>query len=85
MSPDQKEELRRLVLGYLARRAACAYNCVSVHQGIRRDMPCTEEEAEETLHFLKSSGLLDEVENKLGSRRYYQANAKGILAWERGE
>lgn len=85
MNSDQKEEFRRLCLGFLAKRSACAFNCVSVHQGVRRDMPCTEEEVEETLVFLRSSGLLDDVPNSLGSRRYYQANARGVLAHERGD
>lgn len=85
LSNDQKEELRRLVLGFMARRSACAFNCVSVHQGVRRDMACTEDEVEECLTFLRSAKLLDEVPNKLGSRRYYQANADGVLAWERGD
>lgn len=85
MTPDQKEELRRLVLGFMAKRSACAFNCVSVQAGIRRDMPCTEAEAEECLLFLKSAGYLDEIENKLGSRRYYQANSAGVLAYERGD
>lgn len=85
MTPDQKEEFRRLVLGFLAKRSACAFNCVSVQSGVRRDMACTEEECEEAMQFLKSAGYLDEVQNKLGSRRYYQANAKGILAFERGD
>lgn len=85
MTSDQKEELRHLVLGFLAKRSACAFNCVSVQLGIRRDMACTEEECEQTLIFLKSSGYLYEVENRLGSRRYYQANAAGVLANERGD
>lgn len=85
MTSDQKEELRRLSLGFLAKRSACAFNCFSVREGIRRDMACTEEEVEETLLFLKSSGLIDEVPNKLGARRYYQANAHGILSHERGD
>lgn len=85
MTSDQKEELRRCTLGFLTKRSACAFNAVSVHQTVRRDMPCTEEEVEETLIFLKSAGYLDEVPNKLGSRRYYQANSNGVLAFERGD
>jgi len=84
MTLDQKEEFRRIVLGWLAKRGACAFNCVSVHQGVRRDMACTEEECEETMIFLKSAGYLDEVPNKLGSRRYYICNSEGTLAHERG-
>lgn len=85
MTSDQKEEFRRLVLGYLVRRAMCAFNCVSVQQAVRREMPCTEEECEQAMLFLKSSGYLDEVPNKLGSRRYYTATSAGILLHERGE
>lgn len=85
MNSDQKEEIRRLVLGYLAKRSACAFTAVSVHNTVRRDMPCTEAEVEETLIFLRSVGYLDEVPNKLGARRYYQANSAGILAFERGD
>lgn len=85
MTHDQKEELRRLILAYLVRRAMCAFNCVSVQQAVRREMPCTEDECEEALHFLKSAGYLDEVPNKLGSRRYYTATSAGILLHERGE
>ena len=85
MNSDQKEELRRCVLGFLAKRSACAFNAVSVHLTVRRDIPCAESEIEEALIFLKSAGLLDEVPNKLGGRRYYQANAAGTLAHERGD
>ena len=84
MNPDQKEELRRLVLGFLAKRSACAFNCVSIHEGVRRDMACTLDEVEESAVFLRSAGYLDEVPNGLGSRRYYQANHQGTLAHERG-
>jgi hypothetical protein len=84
MTLDQKEELRRIVLGWLCKRSACAFNSVSVQAGVRRDMACTEDEVEETMIFLKSAGFLDEIRNKLGSRRYYQANSEGVLAHERG-
>lgn len=85
MNNDQKEEFRRIVLGFLAKRSACAFSAISVHQGVRRDMPCTEAEAEETMLFLKSAGFLNEVPNHLGARRYFQANSHGILAFERGD
>lgn len=84
MTLDQKEELRRIVLGWLCNRSACSFNCVSVQNGVRRAMNCTEDECEEAMVFLKSAGYLDEIPNKLGSRRYYQASSEGILAHERG-
>jgi hypothetical protein len=70
MNSDQKEELRRIVLGFLCKRSACAFNAVSVHAAARRDMPCTEDEVEETLLFLRSAGYLDEVPNKLTSSHH---------------
>lgn len=85
MNHDDLEHFRRTVLGFLAKRSACAFNAVSVHATVRRDVPCTEEEVEQALIFLKSAGYLDEVPNKLGSRRYYQANSNGILSHERGD
>jgi hypothetical protein len=85
MTADQKEELRRVTLGFMCKRTACAFNCISVHAGVSRDVRCTEDEVQDTLIFLKSAGYLDEVPNKLGSRRYYQANSTGVLAYERGD
>ena len=85
MNSDQKEELRRIVLGFMAKRSACAFDAESVWQSCRRDMRHTIEESEETLIFLRSAGLLDEVQNKLGATRYYQANSQGVLAFERGD
>jgi hypothetical protein len=84
MNPDQKEELRRLVIGFMAKRSACAFNCISIQEGVGRDMRCTFDEVEEAALFLKSAGLLDEVLNTIGSRRYFQANSKTVLAHERG-
>lgn len=84
MDTLQKEELRRLCLGWLADRSALAFNARSVHAGISREMPCTHPETEECLIFLKSSGLLDDVPNSLGGTRYYKINATGTLARESG-
>ena len=84
MTLDQKEELRRIILGWFAKRSACAFNCVSAHSGASRDMRCTEDECEEAMIFLHSAGYLDEVPNKLGSRRYFICNSEGVLAHERG-
>lgn len=85
MTLTQKEELRRLVLAWMAQRCAVAYNSESVQRGVSREMPCTREEAAEAMHFLFSMKLLDEIRNTMGSVRYFQANAAGILAYERGD
>lgn len=85
MTPAQKEELRRLVLAWMAQRCAVAYNSESVHRGVSREMPCTRPEVDEAMHFLFCLKMLNEVPNALGSARYFQANATGILAYERGD
>jgi hypothetical protein len=84
MDPHQKEELRRLSLRWMAERSALAFNARSVHAGVSREFPCTHTETEETLEFLKSSKLLDDVPNSMGGTRYYKINAAGQLAHERG-
>lgn len=84
-SPDQTEELRRIVLGFMAKRSACAFHAGSVLEGVRRDIHTTEDEVRDTLLFLQSAGYLDEIQNPLGARRYFRANAAGVLAWERGD
>ncbi len=85
MTNTQKEELRRQTRDWMAARAALAFNATSVHRGVSREMPCTIPEVEEAMLFLFSLRLLDEVRNSLGAVRYFQINAAGILASERGE
>jgi hypothetical protein len=85
MNNAQKEELRRLVLAWLAQRASLAFNATSVRLGVSREMPCTIPEIEEAMLFLFSLRLLDEVRNSLGAVRYFQINAAGTLSYERGE
>jgi hypothetical protein len=85
MDLTQKEEFRRLVLAWLAQRCAVAYNSESVQRGVSREMPCTRPEVDEALHFLFTMKLLNEIPNSMGSVRYFQANAAGILAYERGD
>ncbi len=84
MDTHQKEELRRLCLRWMAERSALAFNARSVHAGTARDVRATLPEVEETLEFLKSSRLLDDVPNSLGGTLYYKINAAGTLAHERG-
>lgn len=85
MTSEQKEELRRLVLAFMAKRSACAFDAESVWQTVRREMRHTIEETQEALLFLFSARLLNEVPNKLGATRFYQANHEGVLAFERGD
>ncbi len=85
MTNTQKEELRRLVLGWLAQRAALAFNVSSVQRGVSREMAATEPEVLEALLFLESQTLLQIVPNSLGATRYFQITATGTLVYERGQ
>ena len=85
MSIQQKEELRRLVLRYLAERAALSYNAPSVQLGVRREMACTLPEVEEALEMLLDLELLRHIKNTFGAAKYYKVSAAGTLAYERGE
>lgn len=85
MSPTQKEELRRLVRGWLAERAALAYNLTSIQRGVGRELACTEPEVAEACQLLHDLGHLKDVPNSLGSAKYYQIHAQGTLAHERGD
>ena len=84
MNLQQKEELRRLVLRFMAERSALSFHAVSVQSRIAHDFAATVEQTAEALSFLKSSGLLDIVENKMGGTIYYKVNAPGILSYESG-
>ena len=84
MDTHQKEELRRLVLRWMAERSALAFNGRSVHAGTARDFSATCAEVEEALLFLLSSGMLDNIPNGMGGTKYYKVNAKGILSYEAG-
>ena len=85
MTSQQKEELRRLVLRFMAERAALSYNAASVQRGVGREMAHTQPEAAEALELLLDLGWLKLVPNSLGAARYYQISAAGTLAYERGE
>lgn len=85
MTTEQKEELRRLVLRFLAERAALSYNSASVQRGVSREMAHTVPEAADALELLLDLGLVKLVPNTLGAARYYKISAAGTLAYERGE
>lgn len=85
MTQLQKEELRRLTLGWLAERAALAFSAASIHRGVNRELPHTPADAEAALSMLLDLGLLREVPNRLGATRYYKISAAGTIAHERGE
>ena len=85
MNSQQKEELRRLILRFLAERAALSYNSASVQRGVSREMAHTIPEAAEALELLLDLGFLKIIPNTFGASKYYKISATGTLAYERGE
>lgn len=84
MDIHHNEELRRIILRYMAERSSLSFNSVTVHHRISREISATIPEVEDALSFLESSGLLDLIPNKLGASKYYKINAAGTLSYESG-
>jgi hypothetical protein len=85
MSPEEKEELRRLIRKFYAERPATAHGCTAVQFAVAREARCTIPEVEAACAFLLDLGQLRDVPNNLGSQKYFQISAQGTLAHERGE
>jgi len=85
MNQEAKEELRRLVRGWLADRAALGFNATAIHRGVSREMACTVPEVEDAIALLSDLKQLKQVPNRLGATKYWQIAAEGTLAHERGE
>ena len=85
MNPAHHEELRRVVRGWLADRAALAFNTGSIQRGVSREISCTEPEVAAACDLLLDLGHLKEIPNTLGANRYFKIHAAGTLAHERGE
>lgn len=84
MTNAQKEELRSIILGWMADRSALAFAVHSIHRGASREMPVTVAEVEAAAEFLKDLGHLKIVPNPLGATRHYQITAAGTIAHEGG-
>lgn len=85
MTPAEKQELRELARAHLAERPRLALAPEDVHRALSRKMHCTIPEVADALALLVSLEQAKQVTASLGSTRYYQITAAGILAHERGE
>lgn len=82
---DDPAELRRVLRAHLAERPAVAQSAATIHRSIKREHPCTPEQAELELTVLVSLGqLVDSTDPLGGATRYYQISAQGILDHEAG-
>lgn len=85
--PAQREDLRIVVLGYLAARNTAAFDSEQIAQVLRRrrgvDFPFTPADVESALTFLDSQGWTTLQESPFGTSRARIATARGVLEAER--
>lgn len=83
----RREELRGLVLGYLAERQALAFRVEAITRSINREEAgdFTTDEVEEALAFLAGHDpkLAESAPSALGATRSWQATSAGVLQHER--
>ena len=80
----RNEEARREVLGFLAVRNLLAHSLPAVRRGVNRaGFDFNEEEIASALGVLIGLGLAIDRVDPLGSSKYYQATASGVIAHER--
>lgn len=83
---SHKEELRHVTRSVLYDRQRTAHPAASVLRHLRAaGYDADLEDAEAALGFLANLGLVTCQPDPLGSTRYYQLNAEGILAHERAD
>jgi hypothetical protein len=83
---NQKEEIRHAVRSVLYDRQRTAHPAASVLRHLRAaGYDADLEDAEAALGFLEQLGIVSCQPDPLGSTRYYQLNAEGILAHERAD
>lgn len=80
---QEREELRYAVRAYLAERPAAAFQSSTIARALHQEHGCTEADVQAALLFLHDLGHVKTVERELGTTVYWQATAKGILAYER--
>ncbi len=88
MSDDtlsRKEECRHATLAFLADRPVVSHSVIAIRRGVNREGgDFAEQEIREGVELLVGLALAKDVPDPLGSTRYYQASAAGVLAHERG-
>ncbi len=85
MTPAEKLELRELTREHLAERPRLALAAADLHRPLSRKIHCTIPEIEDALALLVSLDQVKAILPKLGSVKFYQITAAGVLAHERGE
>ena len=87
MNPQEKQDLRHVVLETIALRHPTALSVNAIWRRVKAqlDFEITESDAEAALEFLRGLGLVKFETDGLGSAKYWQATSAGVLANERGK
>lgn len=89
LTQPQREDLRHAVREQLVAAATVALTAEMLHRRVERarmiDFAFTEQDVTEALALLIGLGQAKETPDPLGSTKYYQATAAGVLAQERGQ
>ena len=87
LTSGQKEELRHVVLEFLAVRAPAALPLRVIHRGVNKELDFVAEAADvdATLNFLAGyqPSLALATADQLGSSQYWSATTQGVLHHER--
>ena len=87
MTPQQKEELRIVLLTVLAERHPLAFNAESIRNTLIRrgvlDFAFSAQDAESALTVLEGLQLISRAVESLGSTRHWSASAQGMIEAER--
>lgn len=87
MNPQQKQDLRHVVLEAIALRhpTSLAVNAIWRRVKSQVDFEITEADVEAALEFLRGLALARFETDGLGSTKYWQSTSAGVLANERGK
>jgi hypothetical protein len=86
MTPEQREQLRHVLLELLAARShtAPATRMLRRLAAAELDFKFSDEDLAASLNLLKDLGYARKEPDPLGATEYWQATASGVLAQERG-
>ena len=86
LTPEQREELRTIILEELVARQGTAPHPRALRRSVEKGTPFrfTDEDWHAGLDFLDGAELVELIPDPVGSTRYPKATPKGILQTERG-
>lgn len=87
LTPLEREELRMVVLAYLAGRNMAAFTAAQMAPILRRrravDFPFNDEDVESALVFLAGQRWCAPMPSEFGASKPYQVTSEGVLEAER--